>query len=39
MSEARSWSSTPPHVMDGGQDMATSFAASGKGRLPVAQRK
>ena len=35
MSEARSWSSTPPCVADSRQDMAAVFTPSRRGRLPV----
>ena len=36
VSEARSWSDTPPCAADsGGQDMTAVFAPRGKGRLPV----
>lgn len=35
MSEARSWSSTPPSVADSRQDMAAVLTPSRRGRLPV----
>ena len=35
MSEAKSWSNTPPCVADSRQDMAAVFTPSRRGRLPV----
>ena len=37
MSEARSWSNTPPYAADRGQDVAAVFAPRGRGRLPVTE--
>lgn len=35
MSEARSWSNTPPCEADGGQGMVAVFVSRGKDKLPV----
>ena len=35
MSEAKSWSSTPPCAADGRKDMVAGFTPGRRGRLPV----